>query len=103
MIPIKLNPTPITEETFERQGWIKERDEDMRGNEYSYWYLPLPKNSKDPYGPCLVSNPDNQQIKGISENEYCVEIMDFGGLGFCSSEEEIEVLYEMLTKQSINK
>ena len=41
--------------------------------------------------------------KGLKEGEYVVEINDFGGLGFCTSEEEIEVLYEMLTKQSIYK
>ena len=39
MIPIKLRGTPITEETFKKQGWTKETEEDMNGNEYSFWIL----------------------------------------------------------------
>ena len=33
MIPIKIHSTPITEETFKKQGWTKESDEDMKGND----------------------------------------------------------------------
>jgi|TARA_B100000212_G_scaffold94933_1_gene69827 hypothetical protein len=98
-----LHPTPITEETFEKQGWNKETDENLDGKEYHYWILPLPKKSRDPYGPCFISNPTNQKIKGLEKGQYVVEISELNGLGFCTSEEEIEVLYEMLTKQSIYK
>ena len=45
----------------------------------------------------------NQKIKGLEKGQYVVEISELNGLGFCTSEEEIEVLYEMLTKQSIYK
>ena len=99
--PATIHPTPITEETFKKQGWTKESEEDLSGKEYHYWILPLPKKSRDPYGPCLISSTSNQSIKGLEEGEFVVEINDFGSLGFCTSEEEIEVLYEMLTKQSI--
>ena len=97
MIPIKIHSTPITEETFKKQGWTKESDEDMKGNAITYWILTLPKNSKDPYSPCMISSFSNQKLKGLKEGEYVVELNDFGGLGFCASEEEIEVLYEILT------
>ena len=49
------------------------------------------------------SSFSNQKLKGLKEGEYVVELNDFGGLGFCASEEEIEVLYEMLTKETIYK
>ena len=103
MIPIKIHSTPITEETFKKQGWTREEEEDIKGNTFTYWILSLPKGSKDPYAPCFISNTSNQKLKGLEEGEYVVELNDFGGLGFCSSEEEIEVLYEMLTKKSIYK
>ena len=41
--PTTIHPTPITEETFEKQGWTKESEEDLSGKEYHYWILPLPK------------------------------------------------------------
>ena len=44
-----------------------------------------------------------KEVKGLEKGQYIVEINELNGLGFCTSEEEIEVLYEMLTKQSIYK
>ena len=96
-----IHPTPITEETFEKQGWTKESEEDLSGKEYHYWILPLPKKVETYTDARLISSTSNQSIKGLQEGEFVVEINDFGSLGFCTSEEEIEVLYEMLTKQSI--
>lgn len=100
MRPIQIEATPITEETFERQGWYKEdtpNDED----DFHYWTLTLPKDSRDPYAPILISSPSNQSVRGLEKGEYVVEMHDFNGLGFCTSEEEIEVLYKVLTKKSI--
>ena len=70
MIPIKLRGTPITEETFKKQGWTKETEEDMKGNEYSFWICALPKNSKDPYTPCFISSPTNQKFKREATNVW---------------------------------
>lgn len=101
MRPVQIHPTPITETTFEKQGWTKEEEEGRDGETYHYYILPLPKNSRDPYGPVLISNFSNQKVRGIKDGEYVVEIHDLNGLGFCTTEEEIEVLYKLLTKESI--
>ena len=103
MIPIKLRGTPITQETFKKQGWTEEKEEDIKGNTYSFWICALPKHSRDPYTPCFISSPSNQKLKALNEGEFIVELNELGGLGLCQTEEEIEVLYEMLTKQSIYK
>jgi hypothetical protein len=40
---------------------------------------------------------------GLKPGQYFVEIFDFDGLGFCVSEEELEILYYGLTKKYIEK
>jgi len=99
--------TPITEETFERQGWKMVVEKDEQGDEveeYYYWYLPLPKDNPDENVPVLIScaNDDYSDL-GIKKGEYFVEIEDMFGLGICTSEEELEILYRALTKQEIEK
>lgn len=116
----KLQLTPITTETFKRQGWgfheVQEYlyPEDLvRGNkdesefEDSAYFctLPIPKERKDKYAPMLVSNTSNdletlKQI-GLKPGQFFIEIFDFEGLGFCTSEEELEVLYNVLTGKDI--
>jgi hypothetical protein len=34
---------------------------------------------------------------GLSPNTFFVELMGTEGLGYCSSEEELEILYKVLT------
>jgi hypothetical protein len=103
---IEFPLTPITEETFERQGWEMIVDKDGGdyddSGEYYYWILPLPKDNPDEDGPVLVScaNDDYQEL-GIQKGEYMIEIDNLYGLGFCSSEEELEILYRALTKEEI--
>ena len=94
--------TPITEETFERQGWLRFEDTDDEGEDYYYWVLPLPKDNPDENCPVFISscNDDYEELN-ISKGEYFVEIEDFFGLGFCQSEEELEILYRALTKSEI--
>ena len=100
--------TPITEETFERPGWEmhveKEEDENGEMEEYYYWTLPLPKDNPDQEAPNLVSscNDDYKDLR-IKKGEYYVEIEDMFGLGICTSEEEIEILYRALTKTEIEE
>ena len=101
----ELKLTPITEETFERQGWQRHDISDMIGvsdeSEHYFFTLALPKERKDMYAPCLVSNSTDQKdlLKeiGLKPNQFFVEIMEMDGLGFCASEEELEVLYNVLT------
>tara|TARA_A200000159_G_scaffold108529_1_gene101362 strand:- start:312 stop:638 length:327 start_codon:yes stop_codon:yes gene_type:complete len=99
--------TPITKETFERQGWNKkiessEETEDGEVEEFYYYELVLPKDNPDPEAPIMVSsyNDDYRDLK-IKKGEFYTEIHELFGLGICTSEEEIEILYRALTKQEI--
>tara|TARA_B100000029_G_scaffold329024_1_gene321341 strand:- start:2093 stop:2404 length:312 start_codon:yes stop_codon:yes gene_type:complete len=98
--PINIPQTPITEETFKKQGWRKEHDDNEMEEIYQY-VLPLPKESKDPYGLSLISTSNKDKIRGIEKGCYVVQLLDCGGLGQCTTEEEIEILYKILTKKSI--
>jgi hypothetical protein len=129
----KLPLTPITEETFIRQGWRKcdvneplfeefgeESDDDFfdetNGDEIEepsdaseaiawYYTLAIPKDRNDPYCPRLVSNAtdENGLLKemGLPEGTFFVELMDWDGLGYCQSEEDIEILYKALTGKDL--
>lgn len=116
-----LPETPITDETFERQGWRKhpaldydgardlfdQLDAELEDGDPYFWTLPLPKNRSDEYSPILISNDndsDDEVISmGLKPGEYFIEIYDFDGLGFCTSEEDLEVLYYALTKKYIEE
>jgi len=96
-----ISQTPITTETFERQGWekIDEKDED---DEFTYYVLPLPKDNPDPNSPLLISSiEDEWKQMGVNEGEFLVELADYVGLGVCKTEEELELLYRVLTKKQI--
>ena len=100
--------TPITDETFEKWSWKMHVDDDGSGedksDEYYYWTLVLPRDNPDPNAPVLISscNDDYVDLK-IKKGEYYVEIEDMHGLGLCTSEEEIEILYRALTKSEIEE
>ena len=100
--PVQIPQTPITEETFKKQGWTKEFEDDEKGDEY-YYTINLPKNNKNPYGLQLISTSNTETLEGINqmEGQYFVQLLDCGGLGQCTTEEEIEILYKILTKKSI--
>ena len=121
---VKFPLTPITEETFIRQGWRKcdvneplfeefgededemedeEIEEPIEKPEATAWYytLALPKDRIDPYCPRLVSNATDEsgllKEMELPEGTFFVELMDWDGLGYCQSEEAIEILYKALT------
>lgn len=121
----KLPTTPITEKTFIRQGWEKhsvgeryiddegfeddaeefEDDEEIDDDAY-YWTLPLPKSRRDdPYAVVLTSNATDElsvvREFGLQDGSFIVEIFDSDGLGLCTNEEELEVLYRALTGEEI--
>jgi len=128
---IKLPLTPITEETFIRQGWKKvdvneplfeeedfldEFDGEMEEDEEPiddgkeqpeawYYVLSIPKDRNDPYCPRLVSNAtdENGLLKemGLPPGTFFVELMDWDGLGYCETEEEIQILYRALTGKNL--
>ena len=121
---IKFPLTPITEETFIRQGWRKcdvneplfeefgEDEDEMENEEMEepiekpeaiawYYTLAIPKDRTDPYCPRLVSNATDEsgllKEMELPEGTFFVELMDWNGLGYCQSEEAIEILYKALT------
>ena len=121
---IKFPLTPITEETFIRQGWRKcdvneplfeefgEDEDEMENEEMEepiekpeaiawYYTLAIPKDRTDPYCPRLVSNATDEsgllKEMELPEGTFFVELMDWDGLGYCQSEEAIEILYKALT------
>ena len=125
---IKFPLTPITEETFIRQGLRKcdvneplfeefgededemeddEIEEPMEKPEAIAWYytLALPKDRTDPYCPRLVSNATDEsgllKEMELPEGTFFVELMDWDGLGYCQSEEDIEILYKALTGKNL--
>jgi hypothetical protein len=98
--------TPITEETFERQGWemVVENEEGEEGEmeEFYYFVLPLPKDNPDEHSPILISSAnDDWETLGINNGEYYVELDNSNGLGLCTNEEELEILYRALTRNRI--
>lgn len=94
--------TPITEETFERQGWEKYDDVDDTGDRFYYFVLPLPKDNPDDNCPVLISSAnDESKDYGLEDGEYTIEIDGLLGLGFSRNEEELEILYRALTKSEI--
>jgi len=133
---VKFPLTPITEETFIRQGWSKcdvneplfeefgedldelnndffgemedeEPEESIEKPEAIAWYytLAIPKDRNDPYCPRLVSNATDEsgllKEMGLPEGTFFVELMDWDGLGYCQSEEDIEILYRALTGKDL--
>ena len=125
---VKFPLTPITEETFIRQGWCKcdvneplfeefgEDEDEMENEEMEepiekpeaiawYYTLAIPKDRTDPYCPRLVSNATDEsgllKEMELAEGTFFVELMDWDGLGYCQSEEEIEILYKALTGKNL--
>lgn len=95
---------PITEKTFERQGWEKHIDLDGETNlEYYYYMLPLPKDNPDENAPVFISstNDEWEDFDNLKKGEYIVEVDGLNGLGLCWTEEELEVLYRALTSHNI--
>ena len=97
---------PITQDTFERQGWEKVTEDDGGSEEeqltFTYWVLPLPKDNPDENCPVLISSADDEwEELGLKKGEYYIEIADFFGLGVCKTEEDLQVLYRSLTNIDI--
>ena len=69
--PTTLHPTPITEETFEKQGWNKETDENLDGKEYHYWILPLPKKVETHIQCMFYFKSHKSKNKGLEKGQVC--------------------------------
>ena len=113
----KMPQTPITEQTFIRQGWIKNEvgaeevidneDDSSNTSEHYFFTLPLPKDRKDEYAPVLTSNATDEKAAlkeaGLKPGHFFIEIMNSDGLGFSTTEEELEILYWALTGENIEE
>lgn len=97
---IQIQLTSITEDHLINLGFEKINDEDMEGS-YAYM-LKLPKNNTDPNCMYLISsyNAESEDI-GLNKGEYIVELYDSGGLGLCTFVEELDMLYFVLTKETL--
>lgn len=106
---IEFPETPITEDTFIKQGWLRvdeteEGDDDEDEGEYTFYYyiLPLPRDNPDTECKMLISscNDEYKEI-GLPKGHYFIELENSYGLGLCQSEEQIEILYRALTGQEL--
>lgn len=113
----KLPLTPLTDNTFIRQGWQKYKfdfgedshekvESSENDDEVEYYYMtPVPKTTSDPYGMYLITTTtrDYEYAKelGLQPGTFAVTIMDTDGMGLCRSEEELEVLYRALCGEEI--
>jgi len=99
---ITMPQTPITDHSFKKWGAIKieENDED---SDYYYWILPLPLDDYDMHDrPTLISiASDEWKNMDLNEGEYLVTLFD--NLPMLETEEEIELLYKILTKENLTK
>lgn len=107
-LEIEFPVTPITEDTFIRQGWerIEEEEIDPDSDEsetFVYWTLPLPKDNPEDDCACFVSSADDEwdEYPNLVKGEYVVELLGFFGIGICWTEEELEILYKALTHTDI--
>jgi len=117
---VRLHATPITEETFKRQRWKKHLSEDYdihqpmdkeeeeeNENKPYFFTLSIPKDRVDRYAPHFVSNSSDElealRSMGLQQGQYFVEMLDTDGLGFCTTEEELEILYRALTGKYIEE
>ena len=84
-----------------------EMEEPTDASEAIAWYytLSIPKDRTDPYCPKLVSNATDEsgllKEMELPEGTFFVELMDWDGLGYCQSEEDIEILYKALTGKDL--
>lgn len=97
---IQIELTPITEEHLINLGFEKIEDDQSDGS-YAYM-LKLPKSNTDPNCMYLISsyNVESEDI-GLNEGEYIVELYDSGGLGLSTFVEELDMLYFVLTKETL--
>jgi hypothetical protein len=100
---ITMPQTPITDHSFKRWNAIKIEESDGENN-YYYWIIPLPNGDelKTINRPTLVSiASDEWKAMELNEGEYLVTLFD--NLPMLETEEEIELLYKILTKENLIK
>ena len=99
---ITMPQTPITEHSFKKWNAIKIEEKDEDG-EYYYYVLPIPIDEEiEGDKPVLVSTANDEwKDVDIDEGTYLVSLFD--NLPMIETEEEVELLYKILTKENLTK
>lgn len=101
---ITIPQTPITDQSFKKWGLKKIKDTD-RDIEYYYYIIPLPKedypnNDMKPF--LITSANDEAREFGLEDGQFVVRLFEIGELPPLKTEQEVELLYYLLTKQNLN-
>jgi len=101
---IIIPQTPITDASFER--WKAHRiDVDDNGDIYHYYVIPLVEVDEEEmnnleYIPTLFSSESGEFIDENGKDSYTLRLFD-DDLPELEFEEEVEILYKILTKKDI--
>ena len=71
---------------------------------YHYYIIPLPNQWDEDTSsrPALLSTSnDEYNIIGVNKGEYKISVFDYGELPLLETEEEVELLYYIVTKQQL--
>lgn len=101
---ITIPQTPITDLSFKKWGLkkIKELDEDV---EYYYYVIPLPKHNypNNDMKPFLITSANDEAKEfGLENGQFAVRLFEIGELPPLKTEQEVELLYYLLTKENLN-
>jgi len=96
--------TPITDSSFKKWNAIKSEEESEDGSRYHYYIIPLPNNWDNDASarPALLSTASDEcNIIGVKKGEYKISVFDYGELPLLETEEEVELLYKIVTQQDL--
>jgi len=102
---ITMPQTPITDHSFKKWKAIRIDETDGDVNFY-YWILPLPNNDDLDASnrPTLVSTANDEwKNMDLEEGQYLVSLFDWNDLPMLETEEDIELLYKILTKENLTR
>lgn len=101
---ITIPQSPITDVSFKKWGIKKVKDTDG-GGMYYYYLIPLPKSdyANNDMKPFLISSANDEAKEfGLSDGQFIVRLFEIGELPPLKTEEEVELLYYLLTKENLN-
>lgn len=102
---ITFPQTPITDSSFKKWDAIKyEEESEETGEKFYYYIIPLPNHWDDDTSsrPALLSTSNDEwNIIGIKKGEYKISVFDYGELPLLETEEEVELLYYLVTKEEL--
>jgi hypothetical protein len=97
--------TPITDSSFKKWSAIKyEEENEEDGSTYHYYIIPLPNDWDNDASsrPALLSTASDEcNIIGIKKGEFKISVFDYGELPLLETEEDVELLYKIVTQQDL--